>query len=89
MIKLATVFSGIGAVESSVPALTANGTYAFEAAIIRELIAAYGLGDAITVGMIQYDMNWSYIGMLPCQNEEARLAGALEEMLTVALPEPK
>ena len=81
--------SGIGAVESSLPALTANGTYAFEAAIIRELIAAYGLGDAITVGMIQYDMNWSYIGMLPCQNEEARLAGALEEMLTVSLPEPK
>lgn len=78
--------SGIGAVNSSVPAPTKDGLYAFEAAIVREMLLAYGLGDTFTMGMIQYDMDWSYIGMLPCQSEDARLEGALEEMLTVNLP---
>lgn len=78
--------AGTGAVISSVPAPTTGGLYAFEASIVRDLIAIYGLGDTFTMGMIQYDITWSYIGKLPCKNAADREAGALEEMLTVTLP---
>ena len=78
--------AGIGAVVSSVPAPTKDGLYAFEASIVRDLIAMYDLGDTFTCGMIQYDLSWSYIGKLPCKNSADREAGQLEEMLTVTLP---
>lgn len=80
--------SGIGAVMSSVPAQYNGGsTWAFEAAIVRELIAGpYNLGSEVTFGMIQYDLDWQYIGKLPCKTWDDRDAGQLETMLTVTLP---
>lgn len=80
--------SGLGATMSSVPApLNGGSLYAFEAAIVREFIApGYNLGDKLTVGMIQYDLDWSYIGQLPCETLEDKDAGALDKMLTIALP---
>lgn len=80
--------SGLGAVISSVPAAYNGGaTWAFEAAIVREFIAGqYNLGDKLTFGMIQYDLDWSYIGKLPCLNYDDKDAGKKEEMLTVVLP---
>ncbi len=79
--------ASLGAVISSTPAPTKDGLYAFEAALVREILDdAYGLEGTFTMGMIQYDMDWMYIGQLPCQSEDARMEGALEEMLTVTLP---
>ena len=80
--------SGLGATMSSVPAALPNSKlYAFEAAIVREFIApGYNLGSQLTMGMIQYDLDWSYIGQLPCQTLEAKDAGAKDTMLTITLP---
>lgn len=80
--------AGLGAVMSSVPAPYNGGaTYAFEAAIVREMIAGqYNLGDQFTMGMIQYDLSWSYIGKLPCKTLDQKDAGELEPMLTITLP---
>ena len=38
------------------------------------------------MGMIQYDLNWGYIGQLPCKTLEQADAGETEPMLTVTLP---
>ena len=80
------VASGMGAVTSSVPAAKGSN-FAFEASIVREFIAdGYGLGDKLGIGMIQYDLTWSYIGKLPCLNYDDIDAGGLEPMLVVTLP---
>lgn len=79
---------------SSVPAPYKGGsTYAFEASILREVLvdsyAAIFSGtktDSFTMGMIQYDLNWDYIGKLPCKTLEQIEAGEKEPMLTVVLP---
>ena len=78
--------SGNGAVISSVPCATKDGLYAFEAAIVREFLYAYELGDTFTMGMYQYNKNWDCVGQLPCITDEEMSAGDLEYMLTVALP---
>ena len=77
------------AVLSSVPAAYKNGTWAFEASILRSVVLeAYGIADAtqFTMGMYQYDLNWSCIGQLPCKTFAQKDAGELEPMLTIALP---
>ena len=77
------------AVLSSVPAPYKNGTWAFEASILREVVLeAYGIADAtqFTMGMYQYDLNWSCIGQLPCKTFAQKDAGELEPMLTITLP---
>ena len=77
------------AVLSSVPAPYKNGNWAFEASILREVVLdAYGIADAtqFTMGMYQYDLNWSCIGQLPCKTFAQKDAGELEPMLTITLP---
>ena len=77
------------AVLSSVPASYKNGNWAFEASILREVVLeAYGIADAtqFTMGMYQYDLNWSCIGQLPCKTFAQKDAGELEPMLTITLP---
>ena len=82
------------AVTSSLPAAYNGGTnYAFEASILRELVIDSYAGiyadtktDSFTLGMYQYDLNWSCIGQLPCKTMEQIEAGELETMLTVTLP---
>ena len=77
------------AVVSSLPAAYKNGNWAFEAAILREVVLeAYGIADAtqFTMGMYQYDLNWSCIGQLPCKTYAQKDAGELEPMLTITLP---
>ena len=77
------------AVISSVPAPYKNGNWAFEASILREVVLeAYGIADAtqFTMGMYQYDLNWSCIGQLPCKTFAQKEAGELEPMLTITLP---
>ena len=81
------------AVTSSVPAAYKNGNWAFEASILRELVVdSYAAifsdtkTDSFTFGMIQYDLNWDYIGKLPCKTLEQIEAGEKEPMLTVVLP---
>ena len=82
------------AVTSSVPAAYKGGsTFAFEASILRELVIETYAGvfdgtktDSFTMGMIQYDLNWDYIGKLPCKTLAEKEAGELEPMLTVTLP---
>ena len=77
------------AVLSSVPAPYKNGNWAFEASILREVVLdAYGIADAtqFTMGMYQYDLNWSCIGQLPCKTFTEKELGELEPMLTITLP---
>ena len=77
------------AVFSSLPAAYKNGTWAFESAISREVVLeAYGIADAtqFTMGMYQYDLDWSCIGQLPCITFGQKDTGELEPMLTVTLP---
>ena len=77
------------AVISSLPAEYKNGNWAFEAAILREVVLeAYGIADAtqFTMGMYQYDLNWSCIGQLPCITYGQKDNGELEPMLTITLP---
>ena len=74
---------------SSVPAPSEGGYWAFEASILREaLLDAYGISDAtqFTMGMYQYDLNWSCIGQLPCKTFAEKDLGELEPMLTITLP---
>ena len=77
------------AVLSSVPAAYKGATWAFEASILRSVVLeAYGIADAtqFTMGMYQYDLDWSCIGQLPCKTFAQKDAGELEPMLTVTLP---
>lgn len=77
------------AVLSSVPAAYKNGNWAFEASILRSVVLdAYGISDAtqFTMGMYQYDLDWSCIGQLPCKTFAQKDAGELEPMLTITLP---
>ncbi len=78
--------AGLGAVISSTPAPTTGGLYAFEASIVREMLYGYPLGSSLSIGMIQYDQYWSYVGQLPCLTLADIDAGELETMLTVELP---
>ena len=85
--------SGMATISSVPAAYNGGSTYAFEASIARSILidsyaAAYEptLKTSLTVGMIQYDLDWSYIGMLPCKTLEEQDAGELETMLTVVLP---
>jgi len=81
------------AVTSSVPAEYKNGNWAFEASILREvLLESYAAvfdgtsTETFTMGMIQYNVDWDYIGQLPCRTLEQIEAGETEPMLTVTLP---
>ena len=81
------------AVTSSVPAAYKNGNWAFEASILREVLidtyASVFAGTSttsFTMGMIQYNLDWDYIGQLPCKTLSEIEGGATEPMLTVTLP---
>lgn len=81
------------AVTSSVPASYKNGNWAFETAILREVIldsyASVFTGtrtDSFTFGMYQYDLSWSCIGQLPCKSMDKLDNGETEPMLTITLP---
>ena len=77
------------AVTSSVPAEYKNGNWAFEASILREVVLeAIRVTDQskFTMGMIQYNLDWDYIGQLPCKTLSEIEGGATEPMLTVTLP---
>ena len=88
-----TVLESGMATTSCTPVEYKNGNWAFEASILREiLIDSYASAfpdtatDKFTVGMIQYNLDWDYIGQLPTKTLAEIEAGEKEPMLTVVLP---
>ena len=77
------------AVISSTPVSYRDGTMAFEAAILRDVVLdALKVTDKtkLTMGLILYDINWDYIGKLPCKTIDELEYGVSETMLTLMLP---